>query len=223
MKRKLFIAAMVGLAVLLGFSFLQISQGQAGRLPTQMRTVTYPSVEIGYWNDARGSSGVSADDATPDPNSKTWTAYEAGTYFNLSDRTEHYTLSFYAYGDGNDHDPNDPNGGVWDVNVYLVDRYSSWSRIGSFGVTVGELELTHNPVTGLAFNGGALEPNEAYKAADVFTTALSADIWTDANDIEGETNGWGRFNFKSHGAYGVVVLIDNISDVEKVYPIIKPR
>ncbi|MFH0983100.1 MAG: hypothetical protein V2A79_16395, partial [Planctomycetota bacterium] len=135
------------------------------------------------------------------------------------------TISFYGYGDANGHDPNDPNQGVFDVNVYLVEPHGSWEHIASVSLTIGELEMTHNPVTGWAINSGSLEPNEAYKWAEGPGTDNLADgnAWPSPVQHTGRTNGIYRMTVDPLGAQALVVRYDNITGVSRVYGIVKGR
>lgn len=163
---------------------------------------------------------VSSDDTTPDPNGMTWTA--AQTYgADIEEYENTISLSFYAY-----YSAGDPNGGSFDCNVYLVEEYGGWEQIASFDVDVGEMELTHNPVTGVALNGGSLPLNESYKWCEgPFSDNLSdSDAWATTVNLSGVTNGIGKMNVDPLGAKRVVALIDNKSDtITAVYILKKGR
>ncbi len=174
------------------------------------------TLNTGLTNSAKARTGrynwvsartVSSNDTVPDPNGMTWTA--AGTYGVDIEETENtISLGFYAY-----YSAGDPNAGTFDANVYLVEEYGGWERIASISVAVGEMELTHNPVTGAALNGGSLPANESYKWCEgTFTDNLSdSDAWPTTVNLSGVTNGVGKLNVDPLGAKKLVVLIDNKS------------
>jgi hypothetical protein len=175
-----------------------------------------------YARNAYTTGYVSSADTTPDPNGQTWQA-TVGSYCALDPSTDTLSLAFFCYGDGTG--DGDANGGSFDANVYLVEPYGSWEQIASVTCAVGELELTHNPVSGAQINSGSLDPNQSYKWVEgAFTDNLSdTDIWPTTVNLSGASNTIGRLNIDKLGAAGIIVLIDNISSTTRVYPIIKER
>jgi hypothetical protein len=223
-RNTLFILAAVALAILLGLGIMS----QAGPIRAggdSGANAVSAGTNITTWQSARNAyttGYVSTDDTTPDPNGQTWTA-ALGSYHQLSSEYSTLSLSFYAYGDGTG--DGDSNGGTFDANVYLVEPYGSWERVASITCAVGELELTHNPVTGAEINSGSIDPNESYKWVEgPFTDNLSdSDIWPTTVGLSGATNGIGRLNIDPLGAKGLIVLIDNMSGETRVYPVVKER
>lgn len=226
MKAKLYIGLVVLSAVVLGYLLMGVAQGQSGTpLVPQQRVMAAAETIHSGWAHARGASGVGTDDTTPDPNAMSWGDFDDGTYFNIPRQWNSLSLAFYAYGDANGHDPNDPNQGTFDCNVYIVTHYGSWEPVGSFSCTVGELEMDYLPVEGTAVNSGSLEPNEAYKWAEgPFTDNLAdGNAWPTATQHTGRTNGIGRFTVDTLEAVGLVALIDNKASCSTVFPIVTGR
>lgn len=224
MRNKLFIMAMIALGVLVGVLIMsQAEKADAAISATTMRNLPVDAVgtNIHTWRAAR-SAAVTADDTTPDPNGQTWQAAN-GSYYDISSYGNTISLAFYCYGDGTG--DGDANGGSFDANVYLVEPYGSWEQVASFTCAVGELELTHNPVTGAALNSGSLDPNQSYKWVEgPFTDNLSdTDIWPTTVNLSGATNTIGRMNIDPLGCVGLVVLIDNMASITSVTPIVKER
>lgn len=180
-----------------------ISSG-VSTLSTGLTNSAKPRTAINNWTTVRT---VSSNDTTPDPNGMTWTA--AQTYGSDIEEYENtISLAFYAY-----YSAGDPNAGTFDCNIYLVEENGGWEHFASVTCAVGEMELTHDPVTGTALNGGSLPDGESYKWAEgPFTDNLSdSDAWPTPINISGVTNGIGRLNVDPLGAKQVVVLIDNKS------------
>jgi len=175
------------------------------------------------WEYARNryaSGYLDTNDSTPDANAMTW--QDTGTYLPIPPEWNYLSMAFLCYGDGNG--DGDANAGTFDVNVYVVDSYSSWDHVCSFTVTVGELEATHFPVhPGTEINGGNLDPNESYKWAEGEITPGEDYEWLSSVDYTGCTDGIGRCSFDSFGARVLVVLIDNKAHLTRIYPLVKGR
>jgi hypothetical protein len=173
------------------------------------------------WAYARsvGTTGyVTADDATPAATAKTWT--DTGSYFLIPPEWNYVSVAFLAWGDGNG--AGNPASGTWDCNVYVVDPYSSWDHVASFSCAVGDLEASHNPVTGVAFRTSGIDDPNSKWAEGNFTPGTDYD-WITTIDYTGCTNGIGRINFDAGGARVLVVLIDNMALVTRIYPLVKGR
>lgn len=225
MKRMVPVIAML-IAVLIGLSVHTLAR------PVSVASNMDPQLVAGgtgkyLWRYVRNEftspfGAVSANDAAVEPNEMTW-SNTSGQYINLDEREATVSLAFYAYGDGTG--DGDPNAGTVDVNVYLVEPYGSWEHVASFTVSIGELELTDDPVYGTPINAGSLDPNESYKWADgPFTNNLNdADAWPTAGNFSGSTNGIGRFNIDTLGAQGLIVRYDNMASMTRIYGVVKGR
>jgi len=196
-----------------------------GVAATRVREITMQQ----GWSYARNFSGsgvaaanaghVDVNDAELDPNAMTW--QNTGGYLMILPDWKYDTIAFLAYGDGNG--DGDPNAGTFDVNVYLVDSYSSWDHVCDFNCTVGELEATHNPVTGVAFNSGSLDPNESYKYAEGEFGSQTSYNWLSTPEYTGDPNTIGRCTLDPWGARVLIVRVNNMSKVSWVMPIVKGR
>lgn len=120
----------------------------------------------------------------------------------------------------------DPNQGTFDVNVYLVEPYGSWEHVASFDVSIGELELSHYPASTNSHSAGdsvAAEPNTIYKWAEgPFSDTLSdPNAWPSTVSYTGRSDGIGRLTLRTLDAQALIVRLNNIADVNRVYPVVK--
>jgi len=219
--RRVYVITGIALALLLLGTLLHSApitnpMANYGEPANRLVTIQQPWV---YARNIATTGYVGANDATPDPNAMTW--QNTGTYLPIPAEWNHVSIGFLAYGDGNG--AGDPNAGVFDCNVYIVDTYGSWDHVAEFSVAVGELEATHNPVTGAEINGGSLDLAESYKWAEGNFTSTTSYDWIATLDYTGCTNGIGRLNFDAMGARVLVILIDNISATTRIFPVVKGR
>jgi len=220
MKNKILIAGCLIASLLLG---LWILEAQGGPIRARSAVLDFQArgTNIKPWTLAR-TTYVDTNDTTPDPNGMTWQAAE-GSYCALHSEQSSISIAFYCYGDGVG--DGDPTSGSFDANIYLVEPYGGWEQIASITCAVGEMELTHCPYDGTQINSGSLDPNESYKWVEgSFTDNLNdATAWPAQVTFSGRTNGIGRLTLDPLGAAGVVILIDNMSGITRVYPLMKDR
>ena len=214
MKLKWLPWACIILAVILGWALVQVAQ--AGSLPD--RGVSSLTEQYG-WHHCRTSSGIDSNETTPDPNAQLWSDYTT-SHFEIPRQWSSLSVSLYAYGDGSG--DGDSNGATCDVNVFIVNDFSSWEPICNFTAAIGELEMDYLPVEGTQINSGDLDPNESYKWAEGAFSSTSESWATDVT-FSGTTNGVGRCNFDRLEALGLIVLIDNISAATTIYPVVTGR
>jgi len=223
-KTRILVAALLVLVWLLGSLIMSIAQAQTGPLPASPRSHGYTAsvtIQNGWAHARKGGAGVSANDTVPDPNAMSWGDLPA-TAFDIREQWSTLSLAFYAYGDGTG--DGDPNAGTCDVNVFFVTEYSSWEKIASFSIAIGELELDTYPVERTEINGGNLDPNESYKWAEgPFTDHSSGGYWPTTVNFSGTTNSIGRMNVSRLEAGHLVVFLDNKSGFTTVFPVVTGR
>ncbi len=167
---------------------------------------------------ATNPGAVTADDAATGVTTQTW-GDTVNNYVNLDPSESTITLSFFAYGDGDG--VGNPASGTVDVNVFLVEPYGSWEKIASVSLTVGDLQLSHNPVTGAALDGS--DPN--YKWCDGAGTdnLNNTNAWPTPVRLSGSTDGIFRLSVDTLGAQALVVRYDNIASLTRIYGVVKGR
>lgn len=223
MKTKLYIAAVIIVTIIIGCCIMA-QAGPIRKPPIPVRP-SATATNILTWKSLRNTlttGYVGSNDTVPDPCDQTWTN-TLGSYYALFPAQSTVSTAFYCYGDGTG--DGDPNAGTFTATTYVVELYGSWELISTATVAVGELELTHNPVTAAEINSGLLDPNESYKWCEgPFTDTLNdSDAWVVPVNLSGVSDGIGRLNVDPLGASGIVVLITNMSGITRVYPIVKGR
>jgi len=212
-------------ALLLGVLFMQIAHGG----PVGSTNQVQPPAVAGatgqhLWRYVRNTvattnpGSVTADDAATGATTQTWQD-TVGDYVQLNPADSTISLSFYAYGDGTG--GGSPASGTFDVNVYLVEPYGSWEHVASVSLTMGTLQLSHDPVTGAAFDGS--DPNYTWAEGTGTDNLNDTSAWPLPVRRSGRTNGIFRLSIDTLGAQALVVRYDNIATVTRIYGIVKGR
>jgi hypothetical protein len=96
-------------------------------------------------------------------------------------------ICFYAY------DPNNPDGETFSYDLYVADYGCNAQKVASGTATIGKAQLSHNPVTVVELNSGAVDPN--YCWVDTLGTITSDWKTTVAPQNDGGVNDVASFIF----------------------------
>ena len=162
--------------------------------------------------------GVASDDTPLTNSTSTW--YDVNDWVRIPEDWGSVSISIYAYGDGTG--AGDPNAGVFDANLYVVHEYGAPMHICSLSGTIGELELSHDPVRGWGGNyrsGLGADPNHKWAEGPI---TLNDESWRYPVGLSGEANGVGEINFNPAGATHINILFEK-TGISTLYAVMTGR
>lgn len=162
--------------------------------------------------------GVDANDTPLTASTSTW--YDVNDWVRIREDWGTVSISIYAYGDGDA--AGDPNAGVFDANLYVVHEYGAPMHVCAVSGTIGEMELSHDPVVGWGSNyrsGSAPDPNHKWAEGPM---TLNDESWRYPVGVSGEPNGVGEINFNPAGATHIQILFEK-TDITTLYAIMTGR
>jgi hypothetical protein len=122
------------------------------------------------------------------------------------------TVSFYGYGDGTG--DGSPDGGTFDFAIYAARRFGGAQLVCTQNdATVGSLQLSHNPITGAAFNSGSVDVDYCWVDTTAVTTDWATGV-TEGND-DG-ANEIATLHFDMLGNRGIYVIVNDITSLSSV-------
>jgi len=156
-----------------------------------------------------------AAEAAYDPNELNWAGKDADANWvgPIPPTWNRVEFTFDAYGDGTG--DGDPNAGAATISIYAGRQYCSPCKVWSGTLGVGEVELTHDPNSGLQINSGALDPNQSYKVVDTITSTAApwpATVLSDStgtagvNYLDTDARGYPYWRVRVTGLSGVTTL-----------------
>jgi hypothetical protein len=103
-------------------------------------------------DSAKLVTAVDANDTPLDVNTVGWYYAQSGT--PIPANFNGLKVMLYTY------DPNDANDATFKYKFYVAGEFGSWEPVADGNATVGYSQLSHNPVTGTAFQASELpDPN----------------------------------------------------------------
>ena len=144
----------------------------------------------------------------------TWTTAST-TFLRLPVSWRKISLAAYAYGDGDG--GGDPNDGWFSAKVYVCRQYSSAQLLAEAErVTIGELQLSHDPTDGDALTVS----NEDFKWAEgSFAFDYGRPPWHSL----GNDDGIGIAQFDTVDEYALWVEITNLTNISTLYVLVTGR
>lgn len=158
---------------------------------------------------------VTTNDTTlADPNAKYWSGI-CSEWTNIPADWKTCEVSVLAYGDGTG--DGDPNEGSAKIKIMAARWFGTAKTVFEGEVTIGELEATDNPETGVQYNSGSLDPNESYKWAEAIDANGLGDLWPgDVNDFSPDSDTTGNLATISFDTLGYAKVWAIITEMDAV-------